>query len=639
MRVTNGMIASRVIFNLQRSLQRFMSAQINVSSGRRINRASDDPIGTVRDLDFRRELSQIEQFQKNIRRAISVATTYDSDLGDVSNALITVNEIVVAMADGIFDADQRNASATEVESIIDKILLVANGRFEGRQLFSGLRTKTLPFERGANGFVYKGDQGRIQFEIESGLLSTVNMIGSDVFLKQLSILGADGDVNVAVNGSTPLSELKNGSGIDQVPGTFTITDATNSITSTIDISAALTLDDVLATINSQLAADGINNFVAKLGLENNNILIDVTNTGEMFPTTLVTALNNGNGVDLTPGTFRITDGAGIDLVVDLSTATTAADIIGLTNTALAVAGVANVTMSRNADLTGFAFTDSNVPPLGLTIEDTSSGSSTATELGINGSVGAKLDGSALNPQIRFNIAETSGSTAADLGIRKEITADFSGNDLDPILMATSLVSDLNLRSGITFGVLKLAQGERVVRLDLSLSSFVTVQDILDAFNNSGLDITASINADGRGIQIVNNDPNRSFIIEDDGNGRTSKDLSIYGSSDMLGSLQVILNALRNDDQEGIGLLKQNIEDGIGQILDQRAIVGARAKQLETTQLRLFNSEVSFTRLLSEVEDADLTKVLTDLASRETAYQSALLASARIIQPSLLDFLR
>lgn len=639
MRVTNGMMADRVIFNLQRSLQRFMSAQIDVSSGRRINRASDDPIGTVRDLDFRRELSQIEQFQKNIRRAISVATTYDSDLGDVSNALITVNEIVVAMADGIFDADQRNASATEVESIIDKILLVANGRFEGRQLFSGLRTKTLAFERGANGFVYKGDQGRIQYEIESGLLSTVNMIGSDVFLKQLSVLGSDGDVNVAVNGFTLLSELKNGSGIDQAPGTFTITDETNAITSTIDISAATTLDDVLMIINTQLVADGINNFVAKLGLENNNILIDVTNTGEMFPTTLVTAFNDGNGIDQTPGTFRITDGAGIDFVVDISTATTAGDIIGLTNTALAVAGVTNVTMSRNADLTGFAFTDLNVPPLGLTIEDIASGSTTAADLGINGSVGAKLDGSALNPQIRFNIAETTGSTAADLGIRKEITADFSGNDLDPILTTTSLVSDLNLRSGISFGVLKLAQGERVVRLDLSLSSFVTIQDILDAFNNSGLDITATINANGRGIQIVNNDQNRSFIIEDDDNGRTSKDLSIYGSSDMLGSLQIILNALRSDDQEGIGLLKQNIEDGIGQILDQRAIVGARAKQLETTQLRLFDSEVSFTRLLSDVEDADLTKVLTDLASRETSYQSALLASARIIQPSLLDFLR
>ena len=43
-------------------------------------------------------------------------------------------------------------------------------------------------------------------------------------------------------------------------------------------------------------------------------------------------------------------------------------------------------------------------------------------------------------------------------------------------------------------------------------------------------------------------------------------------------------------------------------------------------------------MLSSVEDADLTKVLTDLASLETSYQAALTAAGKIIQPSLMDFL-
>ena len=43
-------------------------------------------------------------------------------------------------------------------------------------------------------------------------------------------------------------------------------------------------------------------------------------------------------------------------------------------------------------------------------------------------------------------------------------------------------------------------------------------------------------------------------------------------------------------------------------------------------------------LLSEVEDADLTELVTQLAMQETSYQSALIASSKIIQPSLLDFL-
>ena len=50
-------------------------------------------------------------------------------------------------------------------------------------------------------------------------------------------------------------------------------------------------------------------------------------------------------------------------------------------------------------------------------------------------------------------------------------------------------------------------------------------------------------------------------------------------------------------------------------------------------------ELSFSRLLSDVEDADLTTVITDLATLENNYQAALAAAGKIIQPSLLNFLR
>jgi flagellar hook-associated protein 3 FlgL len=43
--------------------------------------------------------------------------------------------------------------------------------------------------------------------------------------------------------------------------------------------------------------------------------------------------------------------------------------------------------------------------------------------------------------------------------------------------------------------------------------------------------------------------------------------------------------------------------------------------------------------LSEEEDADMTKLITELATHENAYQAALLSAGKIIQPSLLDFMR
>ena len=62
MRVTNGMISNRVVFNMQRSLRRFMHLETSMSSGRRINKPSDDPSGTLRDLNYRTELARIGQY-------------------------------------------------------------------------------------------------------------------------------------------------------------------------------------------------------------------------------------------------------------------------------------------------------------------------------------------------------------------------------------------------------------------------------------------------------------------------------------------------------------------------------------------------------------------------------------------------
>jgi flagellin-like hook-associated protein FlgL len=296
-------------------------------------------------------------------------------------------------------------------------------------------------------------------------------------------------------------------------------------------------------------------------------------------------------------------------------------------------------MGLNAAGTGFEIADTNGVPLGLSIEEIGYHSSVAANLGIAGQIDPTLVGDDLNPTVSFEVIEGPGTTAADLGILGEFFADFPGSDLDPLLLPTSNVADLNHGLGFDLGEIKVCQGERTLFLDLGSPSIVTVQDILDAFNTSGLDITASINPDGRGIQVVNNDPTRSLTIEDTGNGSTAMDLGIYGSSDMMGSALALLNALKADIQEAVGTLLGNFESAIDQLLYERSSVGSRGIRLETTASRLVDQELTFTSRLSEVEDADITELATNLAVYENNYQAALLATARIIQPSLLDFLR
>ena len=68
-------------------------------------------------------------------------------------------------------------------------------------------------------------------------------------------------------------------------------------------------------------------------------------------------------------------------------------------------------------------------------------------------------------------------------------------------------------------------------------------------------------------------------------------------------------------------------------------IGSRYHQVETMSQRIDAIRIDATKQLSEVEGVDLPATIVDLQLQETAYQAALGATAKVIQPSLLDFLR
>jgi len=74
-------------------------------------------------------------------------------------------------------------------------------------------------------------------------------------------------------------------------------------------------------------------------------------------------------------------------------------------------------------------------------------------------------------------------------------------------------------------------------------------------------------------------------------------------------------------------------------LSLRSGVGAKTNRLELTKARLEDAGLNLSTLLSKNEDIDTAEVITRLKMQENTYQTALAAGARIIQPTLLDFLR
>ncbi|UCD94147.1 MAG: flagellar hook-associated protein FlgL [Candidatus Zixiibacteriota bacterium] len=642
MRVTNKMMSDQVFFNLSRSLDRFAQLQAMMSSGRRISKPSDDPIGTQKDLRYRNILSEIAQFKKNISSAGNLLSNYDTILGNMKDILSTANELAISLSNDTFDATARSGAANEAESLFEQLLALANSKIEGRYVFSGYRTDTTPFMANSAGVDYLGDAGLIAVEIETATKMGINLVGSDVLLRSMSVLGEDADLMVGVDANTLLADLNLGQGIDLAAGTFTVADNNLGINVTVDISTATTLGDVVNLVNNQLAAGGITNLTLDLGLEGNNLRWTTVDNGLISASTPLSNVDAGNGVDLSEGKIVIHDVTDTILVeIDLSSATSVGDVISTINSTLTANGINNVTASINAAGTGIDITDTNAVPLGLRVDDISASSSTASDLGIVGDINPVLSGQALNPLLDFSVSEAvvGQTTAADLGLLGDFSMAWVGDALTPIVTVDTPLALLNNGLGFGLGQIKISQGQGFINLDLGNSTYSTVGDLLDALNATGFDIVASINDAGTGVQVVSTSTTQSLKIEEVASGRTAHDLGIFGSPDILGSMMILVDALRNNDREVTGQIIGNLNDAMQELLNHRASVGAKVIRLETTDSRLTALDFNFTKMLSEVEDADLTKLISDLASQENSYQAALIASAKIMQPTLLDFLQ
>ena len=104
-------------------------------------------------------------------------------------------------------------------------------------------------------------------------------------------------------------------------------------------------------------------------------------------------------------------------------------------------------------------------------------------------------------------------------------------------------------------------------------------------------------------------------------------------------LNALTTALRAGDTTGIGAAVDVLEKDREQITVTRADAGTRAARLDQAKEAAASAELTLTSRLSEVENTDLAKATVDLKMQEVAYQAALAATARVMQPSLLDFLR
>jgi flagellar hook-associated protein 3 FlgL len=111
-----------------------------------------------------------------------------------------------------------------------------------------------------------------------------------------------------------------------------------------------------------------------------------------------------------------------------------------------------------------------------------------------------------------------------------------------------------------------------------------------------------------------------------------------GVDSIFGILSDIATKL-DGDPTGLGDDLTRLDAKVVGIKNGLSTVGARTNQLERMRQAADDAVLNVSKTLSDVEDIDLPQTITELQLQQTAYQAALAAGARVVQPSLIDFLR
>lgn len=185
-RITQGMLYSRALSDVQSGLFRYSQLQQAVATGRRINRPSDDPAAALRILPLRNDLRDLEQLSGNVSLARETLDTSAASLEDASALMQRARELTTQAANGTLSNSDRQSISAEVDQLLKQLVGIGNSRRGDRYLFGGTATGDAPFDLiegdGGSRVVYRGNRDSLQIDVAPGVSTALNIPGDSILL-------------------------------------------------------------------------------------------------------------------------------------------------------------------------------------------------------------------------------------------------------------------------------------------------------------------------------------------------------------------------------------------------------------------------------------------------------------------------
>lgn len=180
-RITNSMLVKNYMTNTNRNLNNMQTLQNQLSSGKSINRPSDNPYKASRSMQLYTEIDANKQYNENIKDVSNCLDTTDTALDQMNNVLSRMRELMVTAGNGAYGPDEKKAIQDEVKELQNQICQIMNTNFDGAYIFGGTKSTSKPVMIDENGqiaycdkngnAVYKTDDG-IKINLKDSISST-----------------------------------------------------------------------------------------------------------------------------------------------------------------------------------------------------------------------------------------------------------------------------------------------------------------------------------------------------------------------------------------------------------------------------------------------------------------------------------
>jgi flagellar hook-associated protein 3 FlgL len=588
MRVTELQTFGVLANNLQRARARALEFQQQVSTGKAVRQPSDDPSAFNRIALDKVSLAVIEQRLRNISFGQARLDLSDKVLSNANGSLARLQELAVQFRSDSNGPSERVLGAVEARQVFAQIQEVANTELNGQPIFTGTSTHgrtsglaiapPVTLTNGSNDSLIVNVDG-----VSSGTVDlttgTETLTGRELAARLQSRINADP----------------------------TLAAAGKTVSVTFETDHLVIASDLHGSASSVTVTGGLSRSI--LGLAGGS-----ATTGAVpfaLTATVSPASTNTGGVSASQGRIVDDNLATLDDYIIRFTSATAFDVLDVTVPVATAAGSANAG--------GAAVLDAGITaPAQLTLHNYQILFTSSTQYSV-------VD-STTSTTVSSGNAYVSGAPITFEGLRVAIGNGQRGGP----------------QTGDTFSV-SFSPRTVLANQSYATGSPISFEGVnLALSNNTGGPAAGDLFAVVSGLQYQGDTGIHSIEI---GTGQTvptnarADRAFTSGAVDLFATAKQLVGSLRGNYREGITQALGGLDRGLSQITTIQGEVGAVSNRMTTSAGQLEEAKGFVTQTLSQTEDVDLAKAISDLTLQQYAIQAASQTLTKVFESSLLNYLR